>query len=933
MLLDVSVLRLLSKDDFRILRAVELGMRNHELVPVPLIISISKQRSSVASRSIKELLKHKLLHHEDVHYDGYRLTTSGYDFLALHTLVSRDQIQSFGRRIGTGKESDIYQVVNESGEIMVLKLHRLGRISFRAVKTKRDYLRHRRNFNWLYLSRLAALGEFAFMKALWHRGFPVPQPIDQNRHAVLMSVVDGYPLSQVKQLGDPGLVFHQIMKWLKRFVEVGLVHCDFNEFNLMINEESEVTIIDFPQMVSVWHENAEELFSRDRDCIIKLDSFLDPELGVSIPELQELLKEFYGAEKTDPSTPLDEELRASGFKRSHREILRKHAEGADLDELMPDENQNNSDSSTESSTSDDETGIQFQRPSRQSTDKEITQKVSIEQKKLIQRAVQGKMKRKTNKSNTSKGKHNPGEGFIRARGTQFIDRNCREFLYSGWNSWDLVEAAAGVQRALPQDDSLINGSSYVEYKLDIAKDSGLTVGRFFAHGHSPDVLVLQTSPGVYNENVFQALDRVLAAAAERGLKMILTFADNWKESDSKRSYTDWAGVDPDEFYTDSAVRDWFKNHISTVVNRVNSVSGIQYKNDSTIFAWNLINEPRCECNIRAFDASCEKPCADNMQSWIEEMSAFLKSQDPNHLVTVGEEGFYGLESGREEENPDILAPIINPVEYEAIKTEFNLTDEMMFWAKRSGQDFVRNHDLETIDYAAVHLWPDNWGNLPIYFQSDWLEAHALDCERIGKPMVIEEFGKTAEPNNRMNRTRVRDPYFRDVYSTFNSLRGSFPVKGVAFWRFDGRSNDPPTEHTVYPTHATFRDIIIPNSRALNEDVAALKPAERCFSGETRSYDVIEVEGESYITAGRNLVSSARREVIGEEILALTLESCLMRCQRRMRCQSVVYNEGQELCSLGSDRFDNDDVAWSEDGSQMYWRVSDEDLGSQIVRQN
>lgn len=64
---------------------------------------------------------------------------------------------------------------------MILKLHRLGRTSFRAVKSKRDYLRHRNNFSWLYLSRLAALGEFSFMKALSDRGFPVPQAIDQSR--------------------------------------------------------------------------------------------------------------------------------------------------------------------------------------------------------------------------------------------------------------------------------------------------------------------------------------------------------------------------------------------------------------------------------------------------------------------------------------------------------------------------------------------------------------------------------------------------------------------------------------------------------------------------------------------------------------------------------------------------------------------------------
>lgn len=77
--------------------------------------------------------------------------------------------------------SDVRQVMDAESQVVIMKLHRLGRISFRAVKNKRDYLRHRRNYNWLYLSRLAAMGEYAFMSALAKRGFPVPEPIDQNR--------------------------------------------------------------------------------------------------------------------------------------------------------------------------------------------------------------------------------------------------------------------------------------------------------------------------------------------------------------------------------------------------------------------------------------------------------------------------------------------------------------------------------------------------------------------------------------------------------------------------------------------------------------------------------------------------------------------------------------------------------------------------------
>lgn len=60
--------------------------------------------------------------------------------------------------------ADIFEVVTPEGETMALKLHRLGRTSFRAVKSKRDYLKHRNSYSWLYLSRLAALKEYAFMK-------------------------------------------------------------------------------------------------------------------------------------------------------------------------------------------------------------------------------------------------------------------------------------------------------------------------------------------------------------------------------------------------------------------------------------------------------------------------------------------------------------------------------------------------------------------------------------------------------------------------------------------------------------------------------------------------------------------------------------------------------------------------------------------------
>ena len=65
------------------------------------------------------------------------------------------------------------------------------------------------------------------------------------------------------------------MDLVVRLAKIGLVHCDFNEFNLMISDDGEeLTMIDFPQMISVLHENAEELFNRDVKGVVKFFSRL-----------------------------------------------------------------------------------------------------------------------------------------------------------------------------------------------------------------------------------------------------------------------------------------------------------------------------------------------------------------------------------------------------------------------------------------------------------------------------------------------------------------------------------------------------------------------------------------------------------------------------------------------------------------------------------
>ncbi|KAL6881240.1 RIO1 family domain-containing protein [Trichoderma novae-zelandiae] len=282
MKLDTRAMRHLAAEDWRVLTAVEMGSKNHEIVPTPLIEKLARLRGGASGvhRSISALAKVGLIARvKEAKYDGYRLTYGGLDYLALHTHASRKAVYSVGNRIGVGKESDIMVVADHSGKQCVLKIHRLGRISFRTVKSNRDYLKNRNAQSWMYLSRLAAMKEYAFMSALHEEGFPVPVPIAQSRHTIVMSLIDAFPLRQISDVPDPASLYADLISLLLRLASHGLIHGDYNEFNILVKEikttaedgtesvKLEPVIIDFPQMVSMEHVNAEMYFDRDVNCI------------------------------------------------------------------------------------------------------------------------------------------------------------------------------------------------------------------------------------------------------------------------------------------------------------------------------------------------------------------------------------------------------------------------------------------------------------------------------------------------------------------------------------------------------------------------------------------------------------------------------------------------------------------------------------------
>ena len=338
---------------------MEVGSKNHEVVPTPLILQLSSLRSGSGShKSISTLAKANLIARtKNAKYDGYRLTYGGLDYLSLHTHLKQNVIYSVGNQIGTGKESDIFVVASPAGKQHVLKIHRLGRISFRTVKANRDYLRHRQSASWMYMSRLAALKEYTFMRVLRESGIRVPEPFACNRHTIVMELIDAFPLRQIKEVPDPSNLYAELIEMVLKLADFGLIHGDFNEFNILIKEEETATnghgksasgdasskpkdvsgalnmipyLIDFPQMVSIDHPNARMYFDRDVECI---KTFFERRFHFTSDEPGPSFTQARKRADLNCTRRLDVEAEASGYSKKMAKELEKYmAEIGNTDE-------------------------------------------------------------------------------------------------------------------------------------------------------------------------------------------------------------------------------------------------------------------------------------------------------------------------------------------------------------------------------------------------------------------------------------------------------------------------------------------------------------------------------------------------------------------------------------------------------------------------
>jgi mannan endo-1,4-beta-mannosidase len=275
-------------------------------------------------------------------------------------------------------------------------------------------------------------------------------------------------------------------------------------------------------------------------------------------------------------------------------------------------------------------------------------------------------------------------------------------------------------------------SAVVDRILDLCQQTGCNVirtwGFYDGHPRYAGDPTFQPEPGVYDEKGLQCLDRAIAKGKERGLKFIIPFVNNWEQLGGLPKYREWLDIGTTEDLIQSdAFNDIFTDYISMLLNRVNTETGVAYKDEPAIHSWQVANELRV-------------PGADPQiaRGWYQKIAQHIKSEDSNHLVGTGEEGYDDASLGQWTAEGKFVHP-----DYQSEKYA-----NTYVLRANAGTSYVLNIAIPEIDYGNFHWYPaamgfsDYAGEEALNAQRAWIQDHRSITE---KPVILGEYGLNTAP--------------------------------------------------------------------------------------------------------------------------------------------------------------------------------------------
>jgi mannan endo-1,4-beta-mannosidase len=240
--------------------------------------------------------------------------------------------------------------------------------------------------------------------------------------------------------------------------------------------------------------------------------------------------------------------------------------------------------------------------------------------------------------------------FVQRDGTR-LTLGGETFRYSGPNvEWLGLEGYGPLDPMGPRYPSRFE----VDDALDTAKMMGARVIRSQTLGDSIGCdLCIEPKLGEFNPEAFEHIDYALKAAHDRGLRLIITLAGDcaYCEMSGLGEYLkDMGHNGAKAFFTDPKVIARFEAHIAALLNHTNALTGIQYKDDPTILAWENCNA----CGVFVTFADPGAKLAPYV-GWVDTIGSFIKSIDKKHLYEDNS-GFFFDKSGAalDSKTPDVI---------------------------------------------------------------------------------------------------------------------------------------------------------------------------------------------------------------------------------------------------------------------------------------
>lgn len=295
----------------------------------------------------------------------------------------------------------------------------------------------------------------------------------------------------------------------------------------------------------------------------------------------------------------------------------------------------------------------------------------------------------------------PPPGFAYVSGRHFFVNGTRIY-YGGDNIYWLGLKVMGTQ------------PSEVDSEMANCVASGVKVVRTwaFTDGTADS---FQPSLGLYNDAALRVLDYAVYSASQHGIKLILTLTNNWTDFGGMTWYVqqvEGGTAVKNHFFTNATCQQYYQQYINMLVNRTNTYSGLQYKNDPAIFSWECANEARDE----------DDTTGTTIYNWYVNTSAYIRSLDANHMISTGEEGARNI--------PGSGADYLNN--------------------GGMGSDFFRNVQIPNISFGTIHLYPGSWHKKDSWVQTYLADRGSVAHTTANKPIVLEEFGESRPTTTNFN---------------------------------------------------------------------------------------------------------------------------------------------------------------------------------------